>query len=179
MLPDGVLQEGKVIYLMRNPKDTVVSWYHFQRMNKLYQFQGDFDDFFDLFLTHKTPYGSYWENVHSWWAHGDRDNVLLLTYEALHEDLEREVRKVADFLGRRLSDEQIVAIANHANFEQMKANPMTSASSMPKVQGETDFMRKGKVGDWKNYLSAAQDARMNAWIAEYNKEYDLPLQFDV
>merc|ERR1719487_907546 len=39
LLPTEVVHEAKVIYLMRNPKDTVVSWYHFQRMNKLYEFQ--------------------------------------------------------------------------------------------------------------------------------------------
>jgi sulfotransferase len=49
-LPERVVNEGKIIYLLRNPKDTVVSWYHFQRMNVLYGFTGSFDEFFELFL---------------------------------------------------------------------------------------------------------------------------------
>ena len=36
LLPPAVVSSGRVIYLYRNPKDTVVSWYHFQRLNPLY-----------------------------------------------------------------------------------------------------------------------------------------------
>ena len=33
LLPAPVVANGKIIYLYRNPKDLVVSWYHFQRLN--------------------------------------------------------------------------------------------------------------------------------------------------
>ncbi|CAE8592221.1 unnamed protein product [Polarella glacialis] len=178
LLPAEVVREGKVIYLMRNPKDTVVSWYHFQRMNKLYAFQGTFDEFFELFLAHQVPYGSYWENVLSWWAVRQQPNVLFLTYEDLHQDLHGEVGKVANFLGRSLTPEQVNRIVEHSSFEQMRANPMTNASQMPKIEGESDFMRKGKVGDWKNYFSAEQDVRMNAWIKQHLGDIQIPMLFE-
>ena len=95
LLPPAVVEEGKVIYVFRNPKDTVVSWYHFQRMNVLYGFTGSFDAFFELFLRGDVAYGCYWFNVLSWWRLRHRPNVLVLTYEAMHSDLLAVVRQVA------------------------------------------------------------------------------------
>merc|ERR1712232_1292222 len=138
--------------------------------NALYAFKGTFDQFFDLFLQHKIPYGSYWDNVHSWWALRHQPNVLFMTYEDLHSDLGSQVWKVSQFLGARLSSYQTAAIVEHTSFDQMRANPMTNAATMPKIKGEGEFMRKGKVGDWKNYFSAEQNERMEAWITEHLKD---------
>jgi len=35
LLPAAVPKAGRVVYVYRNPKDTVVSWFHFQRLNPL------------------------------------------------------------------------------------------------------------------------------------------------
>ena len=66
LLPQTMLA-GKVIYLMRNPKDTAVSWFHFQRMNALYGFTGTFAEFLDEFIQDQVVYGTYFANVLSWW----------------------------------------------------------------------------------------------------------------
>ena len=179
LLPPAVVEEGKVIYVFRNPKDTVVSWYHFQRMNVLYGFTGSFDAFFELFLRGDVAYGCYWFNVLSWWRLRHRPNVLVLTYEAMHSDLLAVVRQVATFLGTELTDSQVTAIAGHCQFGQMASNPSTNAAQMPKVKGEADFLRKGRVGDWRNYLSEEQNRRMDAWIKEHAGDEQLPLVYDL
>ena len=178
LLPELVVNEGKIVYLLRNPKDTVVSWYHFQRMNALYGFTGDFDAFFELFLRGDVAYGCYWHNVLSYWQLRHRANVLLLTYEEMHAELPAVVLKVAAFLGKELTAQQVADIAEHCDFQQMRRNPATNASQMPKVAGETDFMRKGKVGDWRNYLSEEQNRRMDAWIDAHVGEERLPLVYE-
>lgn len=175
LLPELVVNKGKIIYLFRNPKDTVVSWYHFQRMNALYGFTGDFDAFFELFLRGHVAYGCYWHNVLSWWRLRHRANVLLLTYEEMHADLPAVVLRVAAFLGKELTEQQVETISQHCQFQQMKRNPATNAAHMPKVAGETDFMRKGQVGDWRNYLSQDQILRMDAWVDEHVGDEQLPL----
>mmetsp|Transcript_76188 Transcript_76188/g.153048 ORF Transcript_76188/g.153048 Transcript_76188/m.153048 type:complete len:338 (-) Transcript_76188:203-1216(-) len=178
LLPKLVVDKGRVIYLLRNPKDTVVSWYYFQRMNALYGFTGDFDAFFELFLRGDVAYGCYWHNVLSWWRLRHRANVLLLTYEEMHADLPAVVLQVAAFLGKDLTAMQVAAIAEHCQFQRMKRNPATNAALMPKVAGETDFMRKGQVGDWRNHLSEEQSRRMDAWIDENVGDERLPLVYD-
>jgi hypothetical protein len=179
LLPEKVVDDGKIIYLMRNPKDLVVSWYHFQRMNTLYGFVGDFDAFFELFLRGDVAYGSYWHNVLSWWKLRQRANVLFLTYEEMHADLPAVVRRVAAFLGKEMTPVQVAAIAEHCRFDQMRRNPTTNAAQMPKVVGEADFMRKGQVGDWRNYLSEEQNRRMEAWVTEHVVDERLPLVYDL
>lgn len=68
LLPASVVEGGRVIYLLRNPKDTAVSWYHMQRTQKMFGFTGTFDQFFELFLRGNVAYGSYMHHLRSWCA---------------------------------------------------------------------------------------------------------------
>lgn len=160
LLPEQIVSDSKskIIYLLRNPKDTVVSWYHFQKKIALYGFTGDFDAFFELFLQGNVAYGCYMHNVRSWWKLRHRPNVLILTYEDMHADLSTVVQKVATFLGKDIMPQQVTAIVEHCQFQQMKDNPMTSN------------MRKGQVGDWRNYLSEDQSRRMDIWVDEHEQQ---------
>lgn len=60
LLPHNVMERrSKVVYVARNPKDVVVSFYH---LNKLYRTQGyvnDFDTFFKYFVRDLCEYSSY------------------------------------------------------------------------------------------------------------------------
>jgi len=64
------------------------------------------------------------------------------------------------------------ALLNHLSFESMKVNPYVNYESaaqfltaMHGVQQKTDFMRKGKVGGWKEELSPDSVLKLNEWIA--------------
>ena len=179
LLPSHVTMGAKIVYLYRNPKDTAVSWFHFQRMNKLYGFTGTFDQFLPLFLADKVPYGSYWENLKSWWKLKDQPNILILSYETLHQDIESSIRKIAKFLEQDLSTEEVLTISQHTSFSRMKIDPMVNGSKIQKIEGESDFMRKGKVGDWKNYFSEEQNKIMDSWIQDSNAMFDIPMVFQV
>jgi hypothetical protein len=41
----------KVIYIVRNPKDVTVSYFHFIKMSTQAQFDGNFKDFFKAFVS--------------------------------------------------------------------------------------------------------------------------------
>ena len=68
----------KVIVLMRNPKDALVSYYHFYRANgPLGQFKGDFNEFFELHKENKVVYGDAIEHMAAWWKAYEKDERFI------------------------------------------------------------------------------------------------------
>ena len=53
------------------------------------------------------------------------------------------VRKIAEFLGRSLTEAQISEIVQITRFEVMKQDPAASRSNMKLMQAGKEFMRKG------------------------------------
>ena len=95
--------------------------------------------------------------VHSFSA---SPNILFLKYEDLKKDGKAVVAKMAEFMGCTLETATINHILNQAAFNKMKqSETLTSFARRP---GETPHFRKGVVGDWKNYFSEEQSARMDA-----------------
>ena len=72
-------------------------------------------------------------------------NVLVLSYEAMHADLQSVTHQVARFLNKELTDAQVESIVQHCSLDAMRSNPMTNASAMPAIAGEGQFLRKGQV----------------------------------
>ena len=90
----------------------------------------------------------------------DSSNILFLKYEDMKEDLHSTVVKVAQFLGYSLSAQVVDRICEQTTFENMKSNPVANYSWDDRREGAQPFLRKGVIGDWKNYLSEAQSARL-------------------
>jgi len=159
--------EAKYIYIARNPFDCVVSFYfHTQGFVGHYDFaEGTFDDFFECFIIGEVDCGDYFDNLLSWYESKDKPNILFLTYEAMQADLKQEVIKVANFLGSqyrdRLKDSELLnKIIDLSSFKSMSKNQQRWSSKRP--DNMTPFIRKGQVGDWKNYFSQTQITRLRA-----------------
>ncbi|XP_022256006.1 estrogen sulfotransferase-like isoform X2 [Limulus polyphemus] len=168
--PEAQQIKPKIVYIMRNPKDVLVSYYHFLRMVKEISYKGSFEEFFKSFLDGKIPYGPIWKHYLEWWEHRNDENVLFLFYEDLHKDIVASVKKIADFLGKSLTEEEIERIAYHCSFQQMAKNPSVNYSHWDDLdvrnKNEAEFMRKGIVGDWKNYFTKEMNQVMDEWIEE-------------
>ncbi len=53
-----------MIYVCRNPRDVCVSYFHhFQTFKISYGYQGDFEQFVDLFLKGQVGSGDYWHHL--------------------------------------------------------------------------------------------------------------------
>ncbi|XP_074510901.1 sulfotransferase family 2, cytosolic sulfotransferase 3 [Sebastes fasciatus] len=183
MPPSFHSSKAKAIYVMRNPKDIVVSSYYFHQMAGFLEDPGTFDEFLEKFLEGKVLFGKWTDHVKSWRSAELGDRVLYITYEDMTQDLPAALRRMSEFLGRNLSEEAIQKIAEHCSFKTMKTNRMSNFSLIPKVYMNTDkspFLRKGVAGDWKNHFSSEQLARFVSVIRKEleGESFSLPWSLD-
>ncbi|XP_019220618.1 sulfotransferase family cytosolic 2B member 1 isoform X2 [Oreochromis niloticus] len=83
MPPSFCTSKAKVIYLMRNPKDIMVSSYYFHQMASFLEDPGTFDEFMDTFLEGKVLFGKWTDHVKSWRNSELGDRIMYITYEEM------------------------------------------------------------------------------------------------
>ncbi|XP_074872005.1 sulfotransferase 2B1-like isoform X2 [Carettochelys insculpta] len=77
--------KAKVLYTVRNPKDVVVSLYHFSQIFRPYKCPGQLDQFLEQFLEGDVPFGSWFDHVKGWLELRDCENFFWISYEELHQ----------------------------------------------------------------------------------------------
>ncbi|CAK6957423.1 cytosolic sulfotransferase 2-like [Scomber scombrus] len=160
-------QNPKIIYVARNAKDTAVSYFHFDRMNMVQPEPGDWSSFLQRFIEGKMVFGSWYDHVRGWWEKKQTcSNVLYLFYEDMIEitlvfclhDTERELSRLCSFLGLSPTAEMKKQVTEKVLFDNMRKNQMVNGSLDEVFDFKiSPFMRKGKVGDWRNHFTVAQN----------------------
>ena len=177
-LPDELLDKSKVVACLRNPKDTVVSYFHHQKLYVVHGYTGDFPSFFDLFMDNLLFYSPYFEYVKDIWSRRQDPNLCILFYEDMKKDLSGSLRKAARFLGKELKNEE--ALIDHLSFKKMRYNTAVNKDGGKKhgmCLNDGNFMRKGEVGDWKNYFTEEMNKRMDEAVEEHFKPIGLEFQY--
>jgi aryl sulfotransferase len=75
----------KIVYVLRNPKDMLVSTYKFLQSSELDKYTGSFEDFFKMFVEGQMWYGTWWDHVNQYTS---LENVHVIHYENLIEVVE-------------------------------------------------------------------------------------------
>ncbi|KAL8186434.1 UNVERIFIED_CONTAM: hypothetical protein K2H54_070371 [Gekko kuhli] len=171
-------KKAKVIYVSRNPKDVLVSYYHYTKLSVHLETAGDFGSFMEKFLAGEVLSSSWLDHVEGWYAHKDDFNILFLTYEEMKKDLRSSVLKICRFLGKKLTEEELQVVVDKATFDKMRKDPRSNYENMPPELLEKDkghFLRKGTVGDWKNIMTVAQSERFDSVFKE--RMQNLPVRY--
>ncbi|XP_038066234.1 sulfotransferase 1C2-like [Patiria miniata] len=153
LLPPNIWDKSKVVYVIRNPKDVMVSYFYFlKRVSPTGRSGQTFSEYFDEMMSGKILYGPWWDHYLFFWKLRHHPNVLLLRFEDLKRDLRGNVERVSKFLGKDLPAETLDAITDHCTFANMKKNPMANPDSIlapPEQAADTapregSFMGKGR-----------------------------------
>ena len=180
LLPDDLFDKSKVIICLRNPKDTVVSKFHFEKMVKPFEYAGDFETYFETFMEGLVLYGSYFEYLKEAWKKRHHPNVCILFFEEMKKDMASNLRKVAAFLGKSFTDEQIEKSVEFLSFKKMKerGGHIGMQALIQKEGSSGNIMRKGEAGDWKNYFTDEMKKRMDEAIEKHLTPIGLEFKFE-
>ena len=95
---------------------------------------GSFDIFFNAFIEDVCGYYTpFLPHVLEYWKRKDEPNILFITYEEMKQDLPSIIKKTAAFLQKPISDQDVINLADHLSFKNMKKN---------KAVNKEDFLEK-------------------------------------
>ena len=178
-MPCGLpnITPGRYIYVARNPKDLAVSYYYHEKRKK-HRTKLEWDLFFEDFMNGEVEFGNYFNHVLSWWNHKDDRNVFFIKYEDMKKELSSAIVKIAKFIDQDIEEDVVTKIAEETTFTKMKKNPRANKSWVSRFfdPQETQFMRKGIVGDWKSLFSPEQSEKIDTLYRE--KLLSAGLSFD-
>lgn len=162
---------AKYIAVVRDPKDVLVSAYHFENEFFL-KMVGDrvpLADFIAGFLAKEFIYISWASHTAGWWGLRQRPNVIFLFFEEMKNDPHKAIRQIAELMGITLTSGQFNTIAEKSSYAWMKANDRIFSPPTPpdyQEQGSISMVRSGKTGEAGNALTAEQRQAIDAFCQE-------------
>jgi len=167
---------GRYIESVRNPKDALVSGYRFS--------EGWFFEPGSISIEEHARDGfldpekrSYWKHLLSWWEVRAREDVLLLSYEAMRKDLATTIHTVAPFIGIPLDDELFAIVMEQSSLPFMlkhkdKFDDKLMRERSERIAGlppgsDSAKVRVGEVDQHRHELPPAMSAELDAiWQEE-------------
>lgn len=147
----------KAMYIVRDPRDVVISQYHYHRKCNKIEDGYPMEKFVARFLAGETcPHGSWGESVTTWLTSRHNDpRFLLLRYEDMVADPRRELARVATFLNIPADAERISRAVERSAADRMRKleKVQSDQSSLTKdSRKDLPFVRAAKSGGWRSEL---------------------------
>lgn len=194
----------QIIYLTRNVKDVILSFFHHYR--NIVGYKGSLDDFIYCFMNSQIIYAPFFDHILDFWAIKDNPNILFLFYEDMKADLMPIIEKVSGFLGKSYTEKQLTELANHLSVENMRSmfrfhyklcikklycffhleNPSCNHEHMLNLirkyndtckDPDYSFIRKGKVGAFKEEMTLEQIKLIDEWTKKCLHGSDFPYRY--
>jgi aryl sulfotransferase len=173
-------ENAKYIFVVRDGRDAFMSMVnHNERMKflddvnrraqergvpEMPKYNGDPHEFFKAWIERGS---GYFDLVASYWQRRDRDNLLLVHYADLKNDLEGEIRRIADYLDIGLTDDKFAAVTERCTFEYMREHPEMVGEFEGFEGGIKGFIFKGQNNRWKEVLTEAELATYQDKLNEF------------
>lgn len=175
---------GRYINVYREPEDALVSMYRFLEGWFFEPGTISLIEFAEEHFLKRQEGMDYWAHAASWWRQRKRDNVLLLCFEHMKQDLPGTVRRIADFIDCPLDEDLLTLVVNQSKLQFMKqhANQFDDhllRETRDKVcglppGGESSKVRQGTSGGSSILLSPKiTDALNLRWAHVMTSEFDL------
>ena len=162
LLPRDIFK-GRVIYVYRNPKDVCCSLYCHNQNQITWPFDIPFEQWVEVFMRGETTFGPFHKHLKAALEMKKEGKpVLFLSYEEMKLDTKKTLMKLADFLQVDLAnDERLMAkILEAISVEKMRNNNDANGAiwrSAGTWKNGSNFVRKGKVGNWKEFFTDCPD----------------------
>ncbi len=168
---------NNVLIVWRDGRDVLISqYYHSLFKNEkgnarlVEQCRADlqFDDYDDIennllsFMKYvyersKHPRFTWTDFVNNWYGN---KNCINIKYEDMRFEPEKELlRVIRQLSGHEISVEKIIEIVEKHSFKKMTGRD-------PGEESANSFMRKGVVGDWKNYFNSEAKVQFNKYAGD-------------
>lgn len=160
----------KIIYIVRDPRDVVISYYEFQLKRRVISEECSLEDFVPRFMNaeFEPKTGSWRDHVLSWLAtRGGAPNFLLLRYEEMLGNPLRESTKIASFLGLDTSPERVtraVALSSADRMRKLEKAQSHLWKETKKTRQDKPFVGEAAAGGWRSSLPERSVAEIeSAW----------------
>jgi len=130
LLPPGLLDTCKVLYVCRGVKDAAVSYFHHEALMKSHDLLCDFVTYArEIYLPGLCLHGGYFEMLESGWRRRGHPNLMFYWYEDLQADQEGMILRIAKFLGYSLTGEQVQRLNEHMKFKNFQKSSASNKTN--------------------------------------------------
>ena len=148
---------GTVIYLVRDPREVCVSYYHYHLKYRKIENGYPLDEFVRLFISGDLdPHGPWGEHVDSWLeAELGPERFKLIRYEDLASRTYKTTVEVASFLGIGARPSRLQTIIEQSSFSSLLALETQQAhlwKMTKRSRKDIPFIRAGQIESWKDQM---------------------------
>ena len=166
---EAAYKKAKVIYVLRDPRDTLTSWFHYLNRDEYYWHNPMVSDhrcrsFSEFLRRPASPFlrwsyslhGNFSNVAERWASHVsgwlNMPDALVIRYEDLHRNNKPVLEDICEFMGLR---------------------PRWRLRSIGLNEGRSILPRRGVIGDWKNMFSDADEAFVREAVEQAGIDWDL------
>uniref|UniRef100_A0A8D1ZJJ3 Sulfotransferase n=1 Tax=Sus scrofa TaxID=9823 RepID=A0A8D1ZJJ3_PIG len=158
-----------IIYIYRNSKDVLISYFHFSKFLAIYKAPDNVEQFMEKILDRKVVGSLWFDHIRGWYEHRCDFNILFMMYEEM-----KKVRGESYFL----------IIASRSFLSLVSMNYILLVS---KLKDELLGTRNSEnpadledsiVGDWKHHLTREKNERFDKIFPRKMEDFHLKFTWD-